>query len=120
MTECFPFELVRSAITLAHLATIAEAQFGDMVKAVVDVKRGVMVIAAELHSDEEAALLEDGSLQADVWGVNLYPGEAGDGFVELDSMSNIRPAQGNHSRSVIDEGLRDSIRRAVAALVSDA
>jgi hypothetical protein len=115
-----PFQIVRHPITRADLVTIAAEQFGDMVKAVVDVARGVMVIGAELHSDEEAALLDDGSRQADVWGINLYPDEADDGFIEFDSMINIRPAQGNRSRGVIDESLRESIRLVVASLVSDA
>jgi hypothetical protein len=38
-----------------------------MVKGVVDVERVVMSIGAELHSDEEAALLEDGSRQNALW-----------------------------------------------------
>lgn len=32
-----------------------------------------MLIGGELRSDEEAALLEDGSRQVDPWGINLYP-----------------------------------------------
>ena len=55
----------------------AEQGFGDMIKAVVDVERGCMAIGAELHSDEEAAMLEDGSQQSRLWGINLYPGESG-------------------------------------------
>ena len=113
-------QIVRRPISRVDLAAIAEHQFGDMVKAVVDVERGIMAIGAELHSDEEAALLEDGSRQPDVWGINLYPGEAGDGFIEFDSMINVRPAQGNRSRGVDDENRRRSIRAVVAALVSDA
>jgi len=113
-------QIVRRPISRADLATLAAQQFGDMVKAAVDVARGIMAIGAELHSDEEAALLEDGSRQPDVWGINLYPGEAGDGFIEFDSMINVRPAQGNRSRGVDDEGRRKSIRTVVVALVSDA
>lgn len=118
--EPTPTQVIRHAISRADLATIATPQFGDMVKAVVDVSRGVMAIGAELHSDEEAALLEEGSRQPDVWGINLYPGEVGDGFIEFDSMINIRPAQGNRSRGVEDEGLRTRIRSVVVMLVSDA
>ena len=70
--------LVRGTIHRSELAELAERQFGDMVKAVVDVGRGIMAIGAELHSDEEAQLLEDGSRQMDLWGVNLYPGTTGD------------------------------------------
>ncbi len=115
-----PLQLVHRPLTRADLATIAASQFGDMVKAVVDVERGVMAIGAELHSDEEAALLEDGSRQAAVWGINLYPGEFGSEFIEFDSMINIRPAYGNRSRGVEDEDLRARIRGVVALLVSDA
>ncbi len=57
-------EVIRRPISRARLSSLAEAQFGDMVKAVVDVDRGVMAIGGELHSDEEAALIEDGSAQA--------------------------------------------------------
>ena len=49
-------EIIRRPISRARLSSLAEAQFGDMVKAVVDVERGVMAIGGELHADEEAAL----------------------------------------------------------------
>ena len=67
-------EILRGATSRARLASIAETQFGDMVKAVVDVRRRVLAIGGELQSDEEAALIEDGSAQRDLWGINLYPG----------------------------------------------
>ncbi len=91
-----------------------------MVKAVVDVARAVMAVGGELHSDQESLLLDDGSRQADLWGVNLYPGETGDDWIEFDSMVNVRPSQGNRSRGVDDEATRERIRQVVAQLVSDA
>ena len=109
--------IVRTPTTRATLASIAAAQFGDMVKAVVDVGRRVMAVGGELHSDEEAILLEDGARQADLWGINLYPGEHGEEWIEFDSMINIRPSQGNRSRGVDDPGLRRAIVAVVAALV---
>lgn len=110
-------EILRRATSRARLSTLAEAQFGDMVKAVVDVERRVMAIGGELHSDEEAALIEDGSAQANLWGVNLYPTEQGDAWIEFDSMINVRPSQGNRSRNVEDPVLQDRIRQVVTALV---
>ncbi len=112
-------EIIRRLISRAHLSSLAEAQFGDMVKAVVDVERRVMAIGGELHADEEAALLEDGSEQAHLWGINLYPTEKGVGWIEFDSMINVRPSQGNRSRNVEDSGLEDRIRQIVKALVED-
>ncbi|HXG97315.1 MAG TPA: DUF5674 family protein [Gemmatimonadales bacterium] len=110
-------EIIRRPISRARLSLLAEAQFGDMVKAVVDVERGVMAIGGELHSDEEAALIEDGSAQEHLWGINLYPAEQGDAWLEFDSMINVRPSQGNRSRNVDDSALRDRIRRIVTGLV---
>ena len=112
-----PARIVREQLTRAELAVAAESLFGDMVKGVVDIERGVMAIGAELHSDEEAMLLDDGSAQRDVWGINLYPAAPGDDFLEFDSMINVRPGQGNPSRDVLDEGIRARIRAVVASLV---
>jgi hypothetical protein len=112
-------QIVREPITLAHLRAVAGEQFGDMVKAVVDVERGIMAIGGELHADEEAALLDQGSRQADVWGINLYPDATDAERVEFDSMINVRPGQGNRSRSVESPERQDQIRAIVRQLVSE-
>jgi len=91
-----------------------------MVKAVVDVRRDVVAAGGELHSDEEALLIEDGSAQRDLWGINLYPDERGDSWIEFDSMINVRPSEGNRSRDVEDESVRVRIRDMIRRLVSDA
>lgn len=116
----FRLQIIRQPVTRTTLAVEAAGGFGDMIKAVVDVERGVMAIGAELHSDEEAALLDDGSMQADLWGINLYPGETGEGWLEFDSMINVRPAQGNRTRGVEDDEARAAVHRVVNTLVSDA
>ena len=88
---------------------MAGATFGDMVKAVVDVDRELIAVDAELHSDLEALLLDDGSKQKNLWGINFYPEIKGDDFIEFDSMINMRPSQSNRSRGVEDEGVRKKI-----------
>jgi len=112
--------IIRTALTRADLKILAEARFGDMVKAVVDLDRGIMAVGGELHADEEALLLEDGSKQGSLWGINFYPEETGEDWVEFDSMINVRPSQGNRSRTVEDANVRAAIRRVVAQLVKDA
>jgi len=104
-------------ITLAEMKEMAVAMFGDMVKVVVDVERRIMAVDAELHADEEAVLLERGSRQVDLWGINLYPDMPGEDFVEFDSMINLRPARGNRSRGVEDPALRERIIAVVDELV---
>lgn len=92
--------LIITPLTKAALQEIADERFGDMVKGVVDVEKGVLALGGELHADIEAFLLDHGSVQANLWGINLYPGMTFPEMVEFDSMINIRPSQGNKSRGV--------------------
>jgi hypothetical protein len=113
-----PLRIIHEPVTRRELLSLAP-ELGDMIKAVVDIERGVMAIGGEMQADEEAALLDDGSRQADLWGINLYPAEAGPEWMEFDSMINVRPSRGNRSRDVEDPVVLDAIRR-VASLVRDA
>ena len=112
-------QLVRDPITLAELRSIASEQFGDMVKAVVDVEQGIMAIGGELQADEEAALLDQGSRQADLWGINLYPDAGAAERVAFDSLINVRPGQGKRSRSVEDAARRHRILEIVRGLLRE-
>lgn len=102
-------QIVADKITHDELKQLAANLFGNMVKAVVDVDLEIIAIDAELHSDLEALLLEEGSKQQNLWGINLYPELREDEFVEFDSMINLRPSQGNRSRGVEDEQIRNRI-----------
>ena len=112
-------KIIKDKITLAELRAMSAKMFGNLIKAVVDVDLGIMAIDAELHSDEEAMLLANGSKQVNIWGINLYPEMSGDDFIEFDSMINLRPSQNNRSRSVDDEARRNKIKQIVNNLVKD-
>lgn len=111
-------EIIKETIDLVRLREMAVRRFGEMVKAVVDVEQEIMAVDAELHADEEEALLERGSVQANLWGINLYPDVAGEDWIEFDSMINLRPSQGNRSRGVDDPGTRRRIVEVVSRLVA--
>jgi hypothetical protein len=110
-------KIIDSPIPLQDLALMAQTGFGDLVKAVVDVALSIMAVDGELHSDEEALLLEQGSEQRHLWGINIYPDLAGAERIEFDSMINIRPSQGNRSRGVEDPEVRTRIVSIVDTLV---
>jgi len=110
--------ILESPIPMSEVADAARAGFGEMVKAVVDVERGVMAIAGDLHADEEALLIQSGSLQRNLWGINIYPDLAVAEQIEFDSMINIRPSAGNRSRGVDDPALRERIVQIVHDLIN--
>jgi hypothetical protein len=106
-------------ISVSELQELAKNMYGNLVKGVVDLSQGALIVDAEMHADEEEYLLENGSKQADLWGINLYPDEFGtDEFVEFDSMINIRPRQQNMSRGVEDESIRQQILDLVSKKVT--
>ena len=111
-------KIVKEMLTTGELKQMAADRFGNMVKAVVDVDREILAMDAELHSDLEALLLENGSRQKDLWGINLYPElQQGEDYIEFDSMINMRPSQGNRSRGVEDGELRKKIAEIVGKKV---
>ena len=105
--------IVTEKISVAALQRMSESFSEGLVKAVVDVQQKIMAIDAELHSDLERLLIENGSCQKNLWGINIYPDLEGEDFVEFDSMINIRPRQNNRSRGVEDESLRKAILRII-------
>ena len=112
-------QTIHTTISLQELKKMSDAMFGSLVKAVVDIEQEIMVIDAALHSDQEEYLLEQGSQQNNLWGINLHPDAFGtDKFIEFDSMINLRPGSGNRSRGIDDQQIQEKIRKIVAKRVS--
>jgi len=107
-------------ITVVELKEMSEKMYGGIVKADVDIVKKIIVVDAELHADIEQFMLDNGSRQNDLWGINLHPDLYGtQDFIEFDSMINIRPRQGNRSRYVEDAGVREWIAKIVDEAVID-
>jgi hypothetical protein len=85
------------------------------IKLAVDVQRRVVAGGGELHADCEAMLLEDGSEQESIWGVDWIPESQ---EVRFEAMINIRPARGNRSMSIQDEVTRALVRDIVMQRLS--
>ena len=97
----------------AEVRRLAQAFFRDMVKVVVDVRRGRAAVGGELHADGEQLLLDEGSEQVDLWGANYYPGRGPEGYLEFTAMINVRPAHGNTGMEIRDLDVRRLVRDVV-------
>lgn len=109
--------IISQPIKHSELNDMLPGYFGDMIKAVVDVKKGTLGLDAELHADIEKEMLSQGSMLADLWGINLYPEMDGDDYIEFDALINIRPFQGNRSRDVLEPIVRKQIVIIVNSLI---
>ena len=112
--------IVKDGTTLTELRALAHEQYGDLIKAVVDVEQGIMGVGGELHVDIQSLLIEQEHSRGDMtWGINLYLDKTGDEFIEFDSMVNLKPGSGNRTRGVEDETVRTRITEIVHALVTE-
>jgi hypothetical protein len=105
--------IVEESIPIKELIKLGEEGFGDMVKAVVDVEKGILAVGGELHADGEAILLSLSSKQEALWGINFYPRKEGDEFIEFDSVINLKPSQGNRSRGIENSQIQKKIKEIV-------
>ncbi len=80
--------------------------YGNMIKIVVDIRRGILAGGGEMHADCEDVLLAAGSEQDDLWGANWYPAEQ---RIEFESLINIRPRLGNRSMIIQSETIRQQV-----------
>lgn len=111
---------VDSTISITELKAMCERMYGSLVKADVDIVRNILVVDMDMHADGEAFLLDNGSKQEDLWGINLHPDKYGTNeFVEFDSMINIRPRQQNPSRDILDNSVREKIIKIVSEKVNE-
>lgn len=101
--------IIRARATNEQMREMLEV-LQTYVKLAVDVRRRVIAGGGALHADCEAALLEDGSRQEDVWGADWIP-ESRD--VRFESLINIRPKRGNRKMTIEDAALRGEIERIV-------
>lgn len=102
-------EIFRNPISRSVIKRLAEESFEDMVKFVVDIDRKLICAGGGLHSDEEQALLEEGSPPHALWGGNYYLDDPSDARFEFTSMINVRPHEGNTAQQIQSETLRRKV-----------
>lgn len=111
-------KIVKDKITKEELKALAHEQYGDIIKAVVDVAQGILGVGGELHVDIQSILIDKENAQGEsTWGINLYLEKTGDDFIEFDSMINLKPALGNKTRGIESVEIQNEIHEIVNKLV---
>ncbi|MBU6430758.1 MAG: hypothetical protein KGJ58_01820 [Patescibacteria group bacterium] len=105
--------IVEDAISIDELREIAKEYYVDMIKGVVDISKEIIAVGGEYHMDANAKISENGSVQADVWGFNIFFDRPKDERIEFTSLINIRPQAGNRSMEVEDGTIREKMRAVI-------
>ncbi len=111
-------KIVKDKIEVLELKEMSKKMYESLVKAVIDVERGIMAVDAPLHVDEEQLLIEEeNSEPKNLWGINIWPDRGGEEFIEFDSMINIKPGWNNRTRGVDNPETRKKIIEIVNKLI---
>lgn len=92
------------------------ATLNSYIKLAVDIEKSILAGGGELHADCEAVLLENGSMQVDIWGADWYPLTQEVGY---ESLINIRPRQNNRSMEIQDPVIKTRVAQIVEQLLGN-
>ena len=97
--------VIVEAVIIPEQLVLVQEEYGEYVKVVVDIERGILAAGGEWHADAERVLLEAGSLQEHLWGggINLSKKK-----IEFTSLINMRPRLST-SQEVLDQTIRDKM-----------
>lgn len=110
-------KIIKEKITKDELKKLAEENFGEMIKAAVDIEKEIIALGGELHADANSLLIEKGSNQENLWGINIYPNKPRDEWLEFSALINIRPLVGNRSMEIQDPEIKEKIKKIVDKLI---
>lgn len=78
-------------------------QFNVYIKTVIDLDKKICSAGADRHFESEKILLDDGSLQADLWGGGI---DLETKVIDYNSFINIRPNDNNTSNEIQNPKIR--------------
>jgi hypothetical protein len=107
--------VLHSRATPEQMQQMTEA-LGIYLKLAVDVEAQILAGGGDLHSECEEVLLEQGSLQSNIWGANWYPRKQ---TLDYESLINIRARDHNRSMEVQNSLIREKIQKIVQNLLGD-
>lgn len=84
-------------------------EFGDYIKLVADIENEILYGGSRLHADIEKILIDNCSLQKDVWGGGISLKTK---FIDCRAVANIRPGQ-NRSIEILDQNIRNKFVKIV-------
>jgi len=105
-------------VSVKELQEMAQKMDGNIVKADVDVIKKLVIIDMPMHFEGEQELLQKGSKQSDLWGINLLPAKYGtDEFIAYESMINIKVHNDNPALTIKSDTIRAKIKDIIDEVV---
>ncbi len=108
---------LNNSLKFQELCELLGNPYSSMIKFAIDIETEKVVFGGEMHADAEQVLLENGSLQKNIWGANIYPERNRSDWLEYTSLINIRPTQDNLSMEVSSNEIKNKINSIINKVI---
>ncbi len=105
--------IIKTKVTTQQL----DEMLKELAPIIIDIRLGILAGSGQMHADCEAALIEDGSQQEDIWGANWIPATQ---TLEFEALINLRPKQQNYAMSIQNPEIKHQIERISKLLLESA
>ncbi|MFQ5709582.1 MAG: DUF5674 family protein [bacterium] len=105
--------IIRTKATRTQIDEMLE-ELDPIIKLAVDIRRKILAGGGHMHADCEAALIEDGSQQENIWGANWIPTTQ---IIEFEALINIRPGQQNFAMTIQDPAIKQQVENVTRKLL---
>lgn len=112
-------KIVEEKITFLELKDLAKVFYKTMIKGVVDIEKEIVAFGGEYHMDANMLLINNGSLQENIWGFNLYFDRPMNTRFEYISLINIRPQAHNFDMEVQSMIIRDKMKAIINSKLNE-
>lgn len=109
--------IVKDKISRKELIEMAKTFYITMIKGVVDIDNEIVAFGGEYHIDASNVLVQMGYKQSNIWGFNFVFDKPNDSAIEYISLINIKPSSGNLEMEVVDEDIRNKMKRIILSKI---
>lgn len=109
--------IVKDKISRKELIEMAKTFYITMIKGVVDIDNEIVAFGGEYHIDASNVLVQMGYKQSNIWGFNFVFDKPNDSAIEYISLINIKPSSGNLEMEVVDEDIRNTMKRIILSKI---
>lgn len=110
-------EIIKNKIPKQELKKIAQKDYGYLIKIAVDVKKEIMAVGGEFHSQCQEALINQGCLPKNIWGANIVFGKPQGEKIMYDSLINIKPNFKHYEMEITNKKIQNKIKKVVEKLI---
>jgi len=110
-------KIIKEKINREELEKIAQQEYVTLVKIAVDTKKEIIALGGEWHSECQEVLIENGSINKNIWGANVTVSAPKKDRVTFHSLINVKPHCGHQQMEIQNADIKEKITQIIDKLI---